>query len=80
MDVGFCGYGYHKVVMGIYQLFAFSCHYFLHTLNVLDCHLIAGIGHTGMAVLLFVKQSQFSSFGWDEYHLVIYHSFCVWYG
>ena len=80
VDVGLCGYGYHKVVVGIYQLLALSCHHFLHTLDVLDCHLVAGIGHTRMAVFLFVKQGQLSLLVGNEYHLVIHHGFGVGYG
>ena len=77
VEVGVRGHGYYKIVVRIDQLLAFPCHHFLHTLDVLYRHLVAGIGHTCMAVLLFVKQGQFSLLVGNEYHLVIHHRFGI---
>lgn len=77
VKVGVRGHGYYKIVVRIDQLLAFPCHHLLHTLDVFYRHLITGIGHTRMAVLLFVKQGQFSLLVGNEYHLVIHHRFGI---
>lgn len=77
VDVGVRGHGYYKIVVRIDQLLAFPCHHLLHTFDVLYRHLVSGIGHTRMAVLLFVKQGQFSLLVGNEYHLVIHHRFGI---
>ena len=65
--------------MRIYQLLALSCNDFLDTFYIFYGHLITGIGHTGMAILLFVEHGQFPFLVWDKKNLIVNHSFCIWY-
>ena len=52
-------YGYHHVEVRIYQLLAFTGNDLLHTLDVLDRHLVVRVRNTRVAVLLFVEHRQF---------------------
>ena len=79
VDVGVRRHDYHEVVVRVDQLLAFPCHHLLHALDVLDGHLVARVGHARVAVLLLVKQGQFSLLVRDEYHLVIHYRFGIGY-
>ena len=70
---------YHQVIMGVNQLFAFSGHRLLHTLDVFHSHLIGGVRDARMAVLLFVQHSQFPFLIGNEYHLIIDDCLCFGY-
>ena len=74
--VGILGNTYNQIEMGIYKLFVLSCYNILHLLDVLNSNQITWIGHTGMAVLLFVQQCQFTFLIWHEEHLVIDNHVC----
>ena len=64
-------YGDNQVEMGVYEQLALPCNDFLHPLDVLDGHLVARIGNTGVPVLLFVQQGQFPFLIGQEDNLVI---------
>lgn len=60
LNVGILGNTYNQIEMGIYKLFVLSGYNILNLLDVLNSNQITWIGHTGMAVLLFVQQCQFT--------------------
>jgi hypothetical protein len=55
LNVGILGNTYNQIEMGIYKLLVLSGYNILYLLDVLNSNQIAWIGHTGMAVLLFVQ-------------------------
>ena len=62
--------------MGINQLLVLSGYHVLHLLDVLHGNKVAWIRHTGMAILLFVKQREFSLLVWHKEHLIVDDRFC----
>ena len=52
--VGVAAHCHHEVVVGIDELLAFPRYHLLHSLDVLHGYQIVWVGHTGMAILLFV--------------------------
>ena len=66
-------HGHHHVEVCIYQLLALTGDDFLHTLDVLDRHLVVRIGNARVAVLLFVEQRQLTLLVGQEDDLVIDH-------
>src|SRR5574344_563804 len=64
---------HNKVEMGIDQLLVLSGNDFLHFFDVLHGNEVAGIGHTGVAVLLLVEKGKLSLLVRYEEHLVIHH-------
>ena len=73
LDVGINGNTHNKVEMGIDQLLVLPGNDFLHFLDVLHSNEVAGVGHTGMAVLLLVEKGELSLLVRYEEHLVIHH-------
>ena len=73
LDVSINGNTHNKVEMGIDQLLVLSGNDFLHFLDVLHCNEVAGVGHTGMTVLLLVEKGELSLLVRYEEHLVIHH-------
>ena len=71
LDVFVDGQRHHDIEVGIDQLLVLSGYHILHFLDVLDSNEIAGVGHTGMAVLLFVEQREFTLLVWHENHLIV---------
>ena len=65
--------------MGIDKLFVLSCNHILYLLDVLHSNQVAWVRHTGMAILLFIEQREFSLLVWHEDHLIIDDRFCRWY-
>ena len=65
------GQRHHDVEVGIDELLVFSGNHILHLLDVLDGNQVAGVGHAGMAVLLFVEQGELPLLVRHEYHLVV---------
>jgi hypothetical protein len=59
--------------MGIDQLLVLSGNNILYLLDVLHSNQIAWVGHTGMTVLLLVKQGKLMLLVGYEEHLVIHH-------
>ena len=64
---------HNKVEMGIDQLLVLSGNDFLHFFDVLHGNEVAGVGHTGVAVLLLVEKGELSLLVRYEEHLVIHH-------
>ena len=62
-----------KVEMGIDQLLVLPGNDFLHFLDVLHSNEVAGVGHTGMTILLLVEKGELSLLVRYEEHLVIHH-------
>ena len=62
-----------QVEMGIDQLLVLPGNDFLHFLDVFHGNEVAGIGHTGVAVLLLVEKGELSLLVRYEEHLVIHH-------
>ena len=73
LDVGINRNTHDKVEMGIDQLLVLSGNDFLHFLDVLHSNEVAGVGHTGMTVLLLVEKGELSLLVRYEEHLVIHH-------
>ena len=64
---------HNKVEVGIDQLLVLPGNDFLHFLDVLHSNEVAGVGHTGMTVLLLVEKGELSLLVRYEEHLVIHH-------
>ena len=45
---------HYQIIVGIYQQLVFPRYHLLHSLDVLHGYQIVWVGHTGMAILLFV--------------------------
>jgi hypothetical protein len=73
LDVGINGKTHDKIEMGIDQLLVLPGNDFLHFLDVLHSNEVAGVGHTGMTVLLLVEKGELSLLVRYEEHLVIHH-------
>ena len=69
----------YKVEVGIDKLLVLSGYHILHFLDVLHCNQVAWVRHTGMAILLFIEQREFSLLVWHEDHLIIDDRLCRWY-
>ena len=65
------GQRHYDIEVSINQLFILSGYHILHLLDVLNSDEIAGIGHTGMAVFLFVEQREFTLLIRHENHLIV---------
>ena len=65
------GQRHHDIEVGIDQLLILSGYHILYLLDVLDSNEIAGVGHTGMAVLLFVEQREFTLLVRHKNHLIV---------
>ena len=79
LDVFVDGQRHHDIEVGIDQLLILSGYHILYLLDVLDSNEIAGVGHTGMTVFLFVEQREFTLLIRHENHLIVDDRLCQWY-
>ena len=69
-------YTNYKIIVCIDELFVLTSNNVLYLLDVFHGNQVAWIRHTGMAVLLLVKQRKFSLLVWHEEHLIENYNFC----